>query len=517
MARLFALTVTAASIVISSPVRADEASYTVPEFLSTTPPMPPRLGAGEVWRLTLADALAYAIEHNLDIVLARSQVAAAQLGESGAAAAFEPTVTADYSHNSFRAPPVSLQEGQPGDIITSVGDSWSVGVRELLPTGTNLNLGFANQRSRSTGGTAVSPINFRSQLSLAISHPLLRGFSPDLTIPRIAVLRARLATESQREALALQIAAIVERTESAYWTVLSALYQYDLAQRSQREAEAQMTLTQRQIDAGTLAPSDLVTAESELARRALALVGAEQQISAAFDELRGVLNVPRDQWSRAILPVDVPRFAPRGATDDAALELALRNRPELTKLALDEKLAWLAVRKANNDRLPQIDVSLGGTLVGQEDHYGGALSQLSSTDTRGWTIGINLIWTPLARAGGAAVALAKREVATIKTQRDQQLQRVWLEVRAAVRNQQGAERQVRAAARFRELAEKSFELERRKFVAGQSNNRSVAQAEDAVLQARLAELTALIGHTTAATAYHRATGRLLVERNIELR
>jgi len=89
-------------------------------------------------------------------------------------------------------------------------------------------------------------------------------------------------------------------------------------------------------------------------------------------------------------------------------------------------------------------------------------------------------------------------------------------VRDAVRNQRSAARQVAAAAHFRELSEKSLEVEQRKFLNGTSSNFVVAQRQEELAAAQLSELTAVLGHTKAAAALSRATGQLLAERHIEL-
>src|SRR5262249_26332725 len=140
------------------------------------------------------------------------------------------------------------------------------------------------------------------------------------------------------------------------WDVAQALYSYDLELRSRKRAEDQLALTHRQIDAGLLPPSDLIAAESMLAQRKLQLLQAEQGIEQASDRLRSVLNLPRDQWTRPILPTDAPRFVAEASRPEDMLALALKHRPELAQLDLDLKAGLLAVRKADNDKLPQIDV-----------------------------------------------------------------------------------------------------------------------------------------------------------------
>jgi len=495
-------------------VRAD-APYVPPDFLSVTPPLPPGQDTN-VWRLALSEALRLAVRQNLGVALERGEVRIAAHAVDVARGAFEPTVSADYRHADTDSPPASSQEGEAGQIFTLIDDGWRIAIGQRFTTGTRVELDFGNARARSSLGTAVEPLNYRSTLSLSLTQPLLRGFSPDLAIPRLEVLRARIASERERRQLAVTIATLVEQAESAYWGVLQALFRYDLARRSHQAATDQLALTRRQIDAGTLPPSDLIGAESTVAQRDLELVGAEQAIQQASDVLRAVLHLPRDQWSRPILPIDVPRFAPGALAPEEAFAAAIKHRPELAQLELDLRASSLAIQKADNDRLPQLDLGLTGALVGQDRAYGGALGQLGGADAKGWSVFVSVAWTPLQRATAAAAEIARVSHAQAVLRREQVVQTVWLEVRAALRDQAGAQRQVAAAARFRELAERSLEIEQRKFLNGTSQNLFVAQRQDALASARLAELDALLVHNRASTALSRATGRLLADRRIEL-
>lgn len=499
-----------------SPARAEDAPYTPPPSLTVTPALPAAVEVATAWRLDLAETLRIALRQNLEVVIERKAVTAARLGVDVVGGQFEPVVTANYSHSDTDSPPATLQEGGVGDILNFVTDFWRVGVSKRFTTGTRVDLELANGRAASTLGTAVAPLNYRSTLALSVTQPLLRGFSPDLAVPQLDVLRARITSQRQRAQLVVAITSVIERTETAYWGVLQALYRYDLSLRTQQGADEQLALTRRQIDAGTLPPSDLIGAESTLAQRRLELVQAEVGIDQAWDLLRSVMNLPREQWARAILPVDVPTFHAGSMAPDLGLEIALRNRPELAQIDLDVESALLSLRQAENDKLPQIDVGLTTALVGQDTGYGGALDQLSSGDALGWSVFVNLTWTPLQRATAAAAAIARIQAEQTAVQRDQLVQAVWFEVRAALRNQLSAERQLTAAARFRELAEQSLEIEQRKFLNGTAQNIDVAQRQDSVARARLAEIDALLAHNRATTSVLRATGRLLPERKIVL-
>jgi outer membrane protein TolC len=504
-------------VMLSAPAQAEDAvAYVPPDFLSATPPLPSTIDAAAAWRLDLGAALQLAVKQNLGVTLERKSVRVAQLGITVARGLFEPTLDAAYVHSSSRTPPATSQEGMPGEILEFVDDRWRLSLAQRLATGMVLGVDFNSDRSRSSLGTAVAPLNYRSTVSVSVTQPLLRGFSFDLDIPQLTVMQARLGSEREKRQLEVVVAEVVERTEAAYWDLVQALFRYDLGRRSHKRAEEQLALTRRQIESGVLPPSDTIGAESTLAQRQLQLVQAEEQIALAWDRLRAIINLPREEWARPILPVDVPRFVPQTTSAEEALTTALAHRPELAQMDLELQAQQLAVRKAENDKLPQIDVGLIGTVIGQDERYGSALSQLSSAEGRGWSVLVNFTWTPLRRATKAAAEIERTRHEVVATRRDQLVQEVWFAVRDAVRNQRSAARQVEAAAKFRALAEQSLDVEQRKFLNGTSSNFVVAQRQEELAAAQLAELSAVLAHTKAAATLARATGQLLAQRQIDL-
>ncbi len=492
------------------------ATYQPPAFLATPPQLPASAEGRPPWRLELAEALQLAVRHNLGVVLEREALHAARLGVDAARGRFEPSLALTYRHGDVRSPPTTSLEGQPDQFFTAVDDSLELAYQQRLPTGATIGLAWDNGRARSTSGSAVEPLSLRSTLGLTLTQPLLRGFSTDLAIPRLDVLRARLGSDGQALRLRQAIADVTLRTETAYWDVVAALYRYQVEARSAEVASQHVALIARQIDAGILPPADKIAAESTLAQRQLQLVQSEHAIAQAWDGLRAVLGVPRPRWDDPILPTEVPTFAAASTTVDEAMAAALRHRPERAQLELDLRGAELAVRGAANDRLPQVDLGLSGQLVGQDASASGALDQLVGADGRGWSVLLSMAWTPLARASSAAVEVERSRVRMARARIDQLVQEVLAEVRAAVRGQATAGLQVAAAARFRQLAEDSLAVEERKFLAGTSSNLAVAERQDAVASAQLAELAALLDYNKARAALLHVTGELLAARHIEV-
>ncbi|HEX3758915.1 MAG TPA: TolC family protein, partial [Kofleriaceae bacterium] len=216
------------------------------------------------------------------------------------------------------------------------------------------------------------------------------------------------------------------------------------------------------------------------------------------------------------LPTELPRFVAEAHRAEDMLAVALHNRPEIAQLDLGLRAEELAVRKADNDKLPQIGVGVSGTLTGEDAGYSGALGQVGRADAPGYTVMLNLSWTPLGRAAGAAAESERARQRIVVASREQALQSIWSAVRDAVRSQHSARLQVTAAAQFRELASRSLDVEQRKFLNGNSSNFFIAQRQQDLATAQLSELGAVLLYKKATAALLRATGRLLDERHIEL-
>lgn len=478
----------------------DRAPDALPAFLASPPSLPPPYDEHTAWRLALSEALQIAMQQNLGISVQRKALETARLGVDAAIAdLYEPRVGASYSHEGA--------SGAPHDDAT-------LSLTQKLPTGASLSLGV-----RASGGSAPSttdpaPGTHGSGVSFSVTQPLLRGFSRDLVIPKAQILTARIASEAARRQLESDAATLVQHTEAAYWGVVAALYSYGVQRKAQQLAEDTVTLTRRKIDAGMAAGSELTGAESTFAASQLTVLQQEAAVEDAWDALRTVLHLPRDQWNRPILPTDMPRLTPaEPPSDEQALEAAIQHRPELALLALQLKASDLAARIAANDRLPQIDLALSGSLSGQGNSYGGAIADLGNQG-RDWGVMLNLSWTPLGRGNHARAEMARIQREVNAANQAQQVQEIWNQVRAAVRRQRNAASQVTFALQSLTLVNKYLEIENRNYLAGSSSSLSMAQLQGRVADAEEHGLRALLDNESSQAALLLATGQLLEQRHV---
>ena len=460
------------------------------------------------------EAIRLAAENNLDVTLQRETLRISTLSAAQAEGAFEPRVSAGYSFTDSVRIVDSTIQGMPGDTFEFRQHRWSLSLSKRFTTGTELAFGLANDQTLSQSNEAVAPDTFSGDATMSLRQPLLRGFSFDLEMPQIQWLKAKVAIRSEREQMRAALARVVETTEQAYWTLVSALKAYQVRRTSLDLAQAQMARTQRQIKAGITAPSAQIDAEITFAERELALIQAKQAIDDASDQLRVVLNWPRSRWGQPLMPVDVPEYEAASPSLSEAMATAVHRRPEARQVDLQIQQAAYDLREAENGALPQLDLDVQYALNGQELDLGGVYREILDRDAARWLVSLSLSWTPLNQVARASTRIAQANRRIARARLDRQVLSIVTEVRAAVRAFDSAQRQVLAAARFRRLATNSLDVEARKFKSGQSSNFLVAQKSENVARAQLAELGALIDLRLADVALKRSTGELLDARHV---
>jgi outer membrane protein len=501
-------------VVLAGAAAAEPPAYEPPEYIRKPPTVPPQLAA-KSRRLSLADAIETSLRRNLALALERERFVGVTNGLSLARSAYEPVIQADAGRSFSESPPLTRQEGVPGQPLRSTRDFWDLSLLQHLPTGTDLRLDFTSSRSDSTLGTAVAPELFRSGVTLGLVQPLLRDFSFTGRIQRAPSLRAVFATEAAREDARLRALLTVKATEDAYWTLVESWKTYEVNVGAHELAGKQLELTRRQIAAGVLPDSDVIGVEGTLAQREVAVVRAEAAIERSADLLRALLNLPPGEWDQPLVPVDSPSFAHVAVPFSAAMERALTFRPELGRAQVDLRRVALDLDVAHNARLPRFDLRAAVGSVGQDERYRRALDQVGRADGTQWTLGVTFGWAPLGVGARAEIRRLESALRESHLDRDQIVLEMRSQIREALRAIDTAERQLFASAKFRDLAERSLDVEQRRFLNGLSSNFIVAQRQAELAQARLAELGALIQHEKATSDLQLATGQLLEARSLK--
>jgi outer membrane protein TolC len=472
---------------------------------------PPR--ADGTRQLTVDEAVALALEHNLGIHTTRFTPQIEDLGVAQALAAWQPTVNSTVLATSTDMPNTSFLSGATGAKTSDGRFNTNLGVSQALPWGGNYSIGWDSSRSTTTNIFSNFSPQLRSSLALNYRQPLLRGFSIDTARQQVLVSRVNrdIADVTLREAVAT-----TERTvRHAYWELLYALATLEVQGQSLELANQSLRDTQARINIGTAAPVDAIEGEAEVARREEAVIIARSEIASAEDRLRALIFDPTmpDFWTIRIEPISRPERVALQVDTDAAVRNALAGRTDLQQTAKALETVDINMRYFRNQTLPDVTASvdygvtgLGGTqfvrgagfpgpVIGQNERsFGSVVRDLFVNDFPTWTASLQVSY-PLGTTPEEA-GLARARLQHTQSQarlRDQQLQAV-TQVRQVARQVITNQQRIDTTRVAREAAERRLQAEERKLTAGTTTSFFVFQAQRDLAQARATELLALLDY-----------------------
>src|SRR5579871_466222 len=357
--------------------------------------------AGSLY-LSLQDAIALALENNLDIEMQRygEQVADANLlrAEAGGFAA-PPSVAVTPGPGSVTgAPPSAGLQGllvagatQTGTLIPNLdpaivgGANWghqtipqsssfvtgtsaliqhqdlsNVSVQKYWTTGTQLSLGLNNTSATTNSARAQFSPATNSSLSLNFSQHLLQGFGRGVNTRQIRI--AKNNRELNDLTFKAQVIATVSAVKDLYWDLVS--YQENVKVQQDNLAASQRLYedNKKQVEVGTLAPIEVTRAEAEIASNQQTLTVAQTQLLQQETILKNALSrrgvISPELANVHIIPIDrivVPPVEPITPIQDAAA-MALSSRPELSQFRILIQNQEISIKGTRNELLPTLDV-----------------------------------------------------------------------------------------------------------------------------------------------------------------
>ncbi|HTR68471.1 MAG TPA: TolC family protein [Terriglobales bacterium] len=408
-------------------------------------------------------------------------------------------------------------------------------------SGTNMSLGFTNSRVTSNNPfTLISP-SLASGFQFRLTQHLLQGIglAPNTRFIRIAKNNREISDVAFR----LQVITTVNQIESIYWDLVYAYENVRVQKESLAFADKTLSDTKKQVQIGTLAPIEVVRAQSTVAtdQRQLTLAQTNLQLQQLLTKnaLSRTLVDPTLAGAEVIptSTMTLPATEPVVPTEDLIND-ALSHRADLAELRIDLTNRQISNRAIRNLLLPSVDLFAyyGGSGLGGSQSptatcgpttppeflgfcsppgtfpdvsYGGTLNQLvnSSAPDKGAGITINI---PIRNRANEAVQVRS---ALEYRQAQLRLQQLENQVRIEVRNAQFALQQnrsaVEAAQAAVDLAHTSLDAEQKKYSLGASTTTLVLQNQSELATAESNLVSAMAAYAKSQVELDRATGLLL--------
>ncbi len=476
--------------------------------------------------LPLESVISDALRHNLGLQIDRldNVISGAEVIEADAA--FDTLLFADgsISQSDFK------NEGIPVEVTDETGEtivvnrptssdrrSYSAGASKRLRM-TNASVVLQTRLARtagsrfdpSTGEQFGGSLTQSADLEISISQPLLRGFGRDIaTAPLERARAADRATQHRLRGSALDLIAQVEAT---YWQLAAAVSRRELRETNRELAESLLEETRERERLGLATRLDLVQAEANLAQREEDILVAEQDVLESRDELLSLLGVLDEALEIEPVfvvedlpqaPASVPEFAGVWRAALASDYAAAAQEEILNQREID-------VRVAEDDRRPELDLVVSGSLGGVSDENAREAYDLAlDRDGESWNVnlGFSIPWGR--RAANASVRAANARVEQAEWQLLQIKQDLLRRVRSAWREFDIRQKRLDTAELVERLQVETFDRERSRFDEGLSTFRDVLETQRDLDNARLSLLEARVAAIQADLDLDRLRGTLL--------
>jgi len=394
------------------------AHQVAPPSFGNTPRIETMLKDGKL-RLSLSDAVALALENNLDLAIARfnlsiadTDIMRAKSGESvrgvatglvqgtpgggvggfgsgapgagaggtsgGAGGAgggasglvqstlgigtnidnFDPIITGgmDIEHATF--PQSSTILNGVNSLQQNSGIA-NFGYTQGFGSGTLLSVGFNNDRIATNSLNSLLSPEVDSNFRFSLRQHLLAGFGfgPNLRFIRIA----RNNREISDVAFRGQVIATVSQIQNIYWDLVNAYEDVKVKERSLELAEKTLSDDREQVRIGAIAPMEVMKAESEESARSqdLLLSQNEQQLQALLIKNAITRDLSDPVLASAeVIPTDtmsIPETEPVTPIQDLIAD-AQGHRPELAEARIDLTNREITRKAAANALKPQVDL-----------------------------------------------------------------------------------------------------------------------------------------------------------------
>ncbi len=283
--------------------------------------------------------------------------------------------------------------------------------------------------------------------------------------------RAKQMNEAAARQLDRADQEILFRVVQAYYGVLLAQKQLEVANQAQQTAKSIMERSQTRFDSGLVVESDLLSAKVRLAGREQELIRARNNVALAQAQLNTAMGVPADS------PYEVANSSAEHEIPVPALpdleQKALTSRPDLKRLDSEQAAQQQSVSIAKSSFGPRVNAFAGWEMDNP--------TMLAGGGGNNWLGGIELQFDLF--QGGAKKAALYRERALaekIAALKQAAGDRVRLEVRQAYYEQDSNRQQVNVARSAIAQAQESFRINQDRYDTGLITITDLLGAEEAV-------------------------------------
>ena len=330
--------------------------------------------------------------------------------------------------------------------------------------------------------------------SLSLSMPIYTGgrLEGQRNSAKYGLNSADLNLENARQQIKWQ-------TAQAYYRVLQYKDLMNVRQEEITNLNEHLRTVQIQYEVGTVAMSDYLATNVQLANSKQALNTARGNYETAIANLNDIMGLPTDT---NLLIEENLKYKPYEKNEDECVEYAIEHRPDGKSAAYAVKRAEANVDYSKSGYRPNVSAVVQGSIYGE-----GAFKADHSNGQERWSAGLQLSWDIFDNNVTAAqVQQAKSAQRKAESVARQQLDTIRLEVHTAYTNLKISEENIKITSAALKQAEEQYLIYKVRYEEGVDTNYVVMNAQEKLTQARTNYFSALYSYNTSKAQLEKAMG-----------
>jgi outer membrane protein TolC len=422
-----------------------------------------------------------------------------------------------YSYDHTNSPLNTLVvAGVPAVTNATGAFSWSYG--QAFSSGTSFTVSYAMQHQSSTQEHLLFNPDVTPGFTATVSQQLLNGFG--FAVNRALIKVAENEQKIERESFHQQVNVALAAAKNAYWDLVAAREAVHAAESALSAARQLAADNQKQLDAGTMAPLDVATAQSQAAASQRDLIIAQTNLQQSELQLKTVFSKNLDEplASATIEPTDSfpdPAQVILPSLQEATA-IALANRPEVPVAQGNIQSQKDAMPFIRNALTPNVNVFALVTTVGLYNVFGTSLWESIRFKYPEVAFGVTVSFPLRNRQAQADEIRSRLEMNQSQDTLVRTKSQIEVDVENALIGLTNSNAQVKAAVEAVRLEHENLDGEQKKLTAGLATPYDVVLAQRDLLTAELAEVQARDSYAKAKVAWDQALGLTLESSHVSL-
>ena len=289
------------------------------------------------------------------------------LGLGSVITSFDPLITGTLQVDKNNTESTSVLS--PVSILAQNTYTADISYTQGFQWGTALTVGFNNTHVTTNSPTSLLTPDLTSNFQFRITQNLLQGFGP---CPNLRFIRiAKNNREISDVAFRLQIITTVDQIENMYWDLVYAYENVRVQEEALTYAQKALDDSKRQAQVGTVPPIQVVSSQSTVATDQQNLIVAQNNLQ--LEELLMKNAISRSIEDPVLAEADVvPTSTMEIPKEESVIPIqdrindALQHRAELAESRIDLNSRDLNSKAVRNALLPTLDAFAyyGGSGIG---------------------------------------------------------------------------------------------------------------------------------------------------------